>query len=106
MLLALYEKCDSSTLRGCILQCLGFLFRAQLILMTLERSTVIMDEIFASPEEKDQGRPLKITYSRFPGLQGSQAHCKGERYVPAMFKNCVIQTKLQDQPEDFRCEYG
>jgi len=38
----------------------GFLFRAQPTLMTLESSTAIMDTIFASNEEDQQGRLLKI----------------------------------------------
>lgn len=59
-LLQLYEKFDNSALRGRILQCLGFLFRAQPTLMTMERSSTIMDAIFASPEEESRGRLLKI----------------------------------------------
>jgi hypothetical protein len=39
---------------------LGFLFRAHPTLMTMEQSAVIMDEIFASPEEDGKGRLLKI----------------------------------------------
>jgi hypothetical protein len=39
---------------------LGFLFRAQPTLMTLEGSAKIMDEIFASGEPDHQGRLLKI----------------------------------------------
>jgi len=39
---------------------LGFLFRAQPTLMTMERSASIMDQIFASPEEEGKGRLLKI----------------------------------------------
>jgi cohesin loading factor subunit SCC2 len=38
----------------------GFLFRAQPSLMTMDRSSKIMDEIFASPEEEGRGRLLKI----------------------------------------------
>lgn len=38
----------------------GFLFRAQPTLMTMERSSTIMDAIFASPEEEGRGRLLKI----------------------------------------------
>lgn len=76
-LLELYEKCADAGLRGRILQCLGmhhiftetifcqpmcigFLFRAQPSLMTMERSAVIMDDIFASPDEEPRGRLLKI----------------------------------------------
>ncbi|KAG5653655.1 hypothetical protein H0H81_011615 [Sphagnurus paluster] len=59
-LLTLYEKYTISSLRGRILQCLGFLFRAQPTLMTLERSSTIMDEIFNSPEEEGRARLLKI----------------------------------------------
>ncbi|GLB45503.1 putative sister chromatid cohesion protein [Lyophyllum shimeji] len=59
-LLQLYEKYDIPSLRGRILQCLGFLFRAQPTLMTMGRSSSIMDAIFASPEEEGRGRLLKI----------------------------------------------
>ncbi|KAJ6584574.1 hypothetical protein B0H19DRAFT_980202 [Mycena capillaripes] len=59
-LLELYEKCADAGLRGRILQCLGFLFRAQPSLMTMERSAVIMDDIFSSPDEERRGRLLKI----------------------------------------------
>ncbi|KAI0350346.1 hypothetical protein OH77DRAFT_1593607 [Trametes cingulata] len=59
-LLKLYEKYEDSGLRGRILQCLGFLFRAQPALMTAEPSAKIMDAIFASPQEESRGRLLKI----------------------------------------------
>ncbi|KAF8648994.1 hypothetical protein AX16_006108 [Volvariella volvacea WC 439] len=59
-LLKLYNKFDIPSLRGRILQCLGFLFRAQPTLMTEERSATIMDSIFASSEEEGHGRVLKI----------------------------------------------
>lgn len=38
----------------------GFLFRAHPTLMTMERSALVMDEIFASSEEEGKGRLLKI----------------------------------------------
>lgn len=77
-LLQLYEKCEDTVLRGRILQCLGmsdachcknsslncpyvgYLFRAQPSLMTMDRSAVIMDDIFASSDEERRGRLLKI----------------------------------------------
>uniref|UniRef100_A0A0W0G0I9 Sister chromatid cohesion protein n=1 Tax=Moniliophthora roreri TaxID=221103 RepID=A0A0W0G0I9_MONRR len=59
-LLELHNKHDDATLRARILQCLGFLFRAQPTLMTLEWSATIMDSIFASPDEEGKGRLLKI----------------------------------------------
>ncbi|KAG6812718.1 radiation sensitive protein rad9 [Tricholoma furcatifolium] len=59
-LLQLYAKYTVSSLQGRILQCLGFLFRAQPTLMTMERSASIMDAIFASPEEEFRARLLKI----------------------------------------------
>lgn len=59
-MLKLHEKYDNAALRGRILQCLGFLFRAQPTLMTLEPSAVLMDSIFASPDEGARGRLLKI----------------------------------------------
>ncbi|KDR82399.1 hypothetical protein GALMADRAFT_220397 [Galerina marginata CBS 339.88] len=60
MLITLYKKFDQPSLQGRILQCLGFLFRAQPTLMTMERSAHIMDDIFASQEEEGKGRLLKI----------------------------------------------
>ncbi|KAI0927411.1 hypothetical protein AcV5_007956 [Taiwanofungus camphoratus] len=59
-LLKLYEKYSDAGFRGRILQCLGFLFRAQPALMTADTSATIMDTIFASPEEEARGRLLKI----------------------------------------------
>ncbi|KAI1793228.1 hypothetical protein LXA43DRAFT_1124268 [Ganoderma leucocontextum] len=59
-LLKLYEKYQDQGLRGRILQCLGFLFRAQPGLMTAEPSAKIMDAIFSSPAEETRGRLLKI----------------------------------------------
>ncbi|KAJ7134305.1 hypothetical protein C8R44DRAFT_770123 [Mycena epipterygia] len=59
-LLQLYEKCEDTVLRGRILQCLGYLFRAQPSLMTMDRSAVIMDDIFSSSDEERRGRLLKI----------------------------------------------
>ncbi|KIJ60270.1 hypothetical protein HYDPIDRAFT_32393 [Hydnomerulius pinastri MD-312] len=59
-LLALYTKYTDTGLKGRILQCLGFLFRAQPTLMTLEQSAGIMDAIFASPDEESRGRLLRI----------------------------------------------
>ncbi|KAL6300065.1 hypothetical protein BKA93DRAFT_803226 [Sparassis latifolia] len=59
-LLKLYDKYGDAGLRGRILQCLGFLFRAQPALMTSDGSASIMDAIFASPTEEARGRLLKI----------------------------------------------
>ncbi|KAH9923582.1 hypothetical protein B0H21DRAFT_765352 [Amylocystis lapponica] len=59
-LLGLYDKYRDAGFRGRILQCLGFLFRAQPALMTTDASASIMDTIFASPEEEARGRLLKI----------------------------------------------
>ncbi|KAG6849921.1 hypothetical protein H0H93_003632 [Arthromyces matolae] len=59
-LLQLYEKYNVASLQGRLLQCLGFLFRAQPTLMTMERSASIMDAIFASEEEESRARLLKI----------------------------------------------
>ncbi|EJF61054.1 hypothetical protein DICSQDRAFT_170603 [Dichomitus squalens LYAD-421 SS1] len=59
-LLKLYDKYQDQGLRGRILQCLGFLFRAQPALMTAEPSAKIMDAIFSSSSEEARGRLLKI----------------------------------------------
>ncbi|KAL0565155.1 Sister chromatid cohesion protein 2, partial [Marasmius crinis-equi] len=59
-LLTLHGKYDDASLRPRVLQCLGFLFRAQPTLMTLENSAAIMDSIFESPEADGKARLLKI----------------------------------------------
>ncbi|KAH9961425.1 hypothetical protein BGW80DRAFT_1438760 [Lactifluus volemus] len=59
-LLSLYQLHSEPGLRGRTLQCLGFLFRAQPTLMTLESSAMIMDATFASQEEDGRARLLKI----------------------------------------------
>ncbi|KAF8621415.1 hypothetical protein AX15_007826 [Amanita polypyramis BW_CC] len=59
-LIQLYETYDSISLQARILQCLGFLFRAQPTLMTYDRSSCIMDSIFTSPDQEGHGRLLKI----------------------------------------------
>ncbi|KAI0734724.1 hypothetical protein C8Q72DRAFT_321316 [Fomitopsis betulina] len=59
-LLKLYHNYADVGLRGRILQCLGFLFRAQPALMTAEPSAVVMDAIFAAPEEEGRARLLRI----------------------------------------------
>ncbi|TCD62425.1 Sister chromatid cohesion protein 2 [Steccherinum ochraceum] len=59
-LVSLYEKFSESGLRGRILQCLGFLFRAQPTLLTAESSAAIMDAIFISDEEDGRSRLLRI----------------------------------------------
>lgn len=59
-ILRLYDKYTDNSIRGRLLQCLGFLFRAQPTLMTLENSATMMDAIFASEEEENRGRLLKL----------------------------------------------
>ncbi|KAL5482593.1 SCC2 [Sanghuangporus weigelae] len=59
-LLQLYERYTDSNIRGRLLACLGFLFRAQPTLMTLDSSATIMDAIFASSEDDNRARLLKI----------------------------------------------
>ncbi|TFY83179.1 hypothetical protein EWM64_g834 [Hericium alpestre] len=59
-LLALYQGYTEPVLRDRILQCLGFLFRAQPTLMTVESSAMIMDAIFASSQEESRARLLKV----------------------------------------------
>ncbi|KAG2340137.1 hypothetical protein BDR05DRAFT_553803 [Suillus weaverae] len=61
-LLELYEKYNDVGLKGRILQCLGFLFRAQPTLMTLGRSASIMDDIFHSSDFECRGRLLRIMH--------------------------------------------
>ncbi|KAI5117240.1 hypothetical protein M0805_001558 [Coniferiporia weirii] len=59
-ILQLYDKYTDSSIRGRLLVCLGSLFRAQPTLMTLESSATMMDAIFASQEEENRGRLLKL----------------------------------------------
>ncbi|KAH7885125.1 sister chromatid cohesion C-terminus-domain-containing protein [Phlebopus sp. FC_14] len=87
-LLALYTKYPDTGLKGRILQCLGFLFRAQPSLMTLERSAGIMDAIFSSSDEESQGRLLRIMQdfliseaAKHEEQQKESAYAKKERSV-------------------------
>ncbi|KAF5376813.1 hypothetical protein D9757_008902 [Collybiopsis confluens] len=59
-LLQLRQRYDDPSFRSRVLPCLGFLFRAQPTLMTLERSATIMDEIFAANDYDGKARLLKI----------------------------------------------
>lgn len=62
---------------------LGFLFRAQPTLMTLERSAGIMDAIFASPDEESRGRLLRIMQDFLVSEATKHAEQrKGEYYAP------------------------
>ncbi|CAE6459153.1 unnamed protein product [Rhizoctonia solani] len=56
----LYKRFNDLQLRGRLLQCFGFLFRAHPSLLTREDSAEMMDAIFASPQEEAQARLLKI----------------------------------------------
>ncbi|CAE6465375.1 unnamed protein product [Rhizoctonia solani] len=56
----LYKRFNDQQLRGRLLQCFGFLFRAHPSLMTREDSAEMMDAVFASPQEEAQTRLLKI----------------------------------------------
>ena len=58
--LQLYDKFIDNNIRGRLLVCLGFLFRAQPTLMTLESSAKMMDAILSSPEEDTRARLLKL----------------------------------------------
>ena len=106
-LLQLYTKYDSSSLRSRFLQCLGeratmktflsdsnacvapgFLFCAQPTLMTLERSSMIMDAIFASPEEDARGRLLKIMQEFL--LSESAKHTAKEKGLCRISFDCCL----------------
>ncbi|KAI0088475.1 hypothetical protein BDY19DRAFT_165528 [Irpex rosettiformis] len=60
LFLKLYNRFTDVSLRSRLLQCLGFLFRAQPSLLTAEPSSQIMDAIFASDDEDARSRLLKI----------------------------------------------
>lgn len=56
-------RCADSHWYTCLFahrQITGFLYRAHPTLMTMERSSHIMDEIFESAEEEGKGRLLRI----------------------------------------------
>lgn len=59
-ILQLYDKFVDNNIRGRLLVCLGFVFRAQPTLMTLESSATMMDAIFSSSEEDTKARLLKL----------------------------------------------
>ena len=59
-ILRLHDKFRDNNVRGRLLICLGFLFRAQPTLMTLESSASVMDAIFESPELDNRARLLKL----------------------------------------------
>lgn len=76
--------------------------------MTLERSALIMDEIFASPEEEGRGRLLKIIQDFLVSEAAKHiAKEKGmHRQCPKFLffkRNCRV---CEGQTEDRRCEYG
>ncbi|CAL1713404.1 unnamed protein product [Somion occarium] len=60
VLLKLYEKYPDKGMRSRVLQCMGFLFRAQPTLLTAEPSTIIMDSILASTDDEARARLLRI----------------------------------------------
>ena len=115
-LLTLYEKYDNSNLRTRVLQCLGwsfgptisatyssffdlgFLFRAQPTLMTMERSAYIMDQIFASPEEEGKGRLLKIIQDfLFSEAEKHSALAKGKRTILSCRPRLIIFRIVHNQ---------
>ncbi|KAJ3735912.1 protein rad9 [Lentinula guzmanii] len=59
-LLQLHQRFTDASFRARVLPCLGFLFRAQPTLMTLDQSTMIMDNVFASDDPDAKARMLKI----------------------------------------------
>ncbi|CAE6438521.1 unnamed protein product [Rhizoctonia solani] len=70
----LYKRFDDQQLRGRLLQCFGFLFRAHPSLMTREDSAEMMDAIFASPQEEAQARLLKIMQDFLLSEASKHAH--------------------------------
>ncbi|KAJ3769502.1 protein rad9 [Lentinula raphanica] len=59
-LLQLYQRFPDASFRARVLPCLGFIFRAQPTLMTLDQSAVIMDDVFSSDDMDAKARMLKI----------------------------------------------
>ncbi|KAJ4482460.1 hypothetical protein J3R30DRAFT_3699992 [Lentinula aciculospora] len=58
-LLQLHQRFTDASFRARVLPCLGFLFRAQPTLMTLDQSATIMDGVFASDDSDSKARLLK-----------------------------------------------
>ena len=76
--------------------------------MTLERSAVIMDEIFASPEEEGRGRLLKIIQDFLVSeaakhIAKEKGMCQQCLKIPLFKRSCRV---CKGKTEDRRCEYG
>ncbi|CAE6533842.1 unnamed protein product [Rhizoctonia solani] len=70
----LYKRFNDQQLRGRLLQCFGFLFRAHPSLLTREDSAEMMDAIFTSPQEEAQARLLKIMQDFLLSEASKHAH--------------------------------
>jgi hypothetical protein len=84
----------------------GFLFRAQPTLMTLERSAIIMDAIFASHEEEGRGRLLKILQDFL--VSEASKHAAKEKGTVFGFSEAYVSYALirRIQRNEVRRQYG
>ncbi|KAI0290109.1 hypothetical protein B0F90DRAFT_1654815 [Multifurca ochricompacta] len=94
-LLGLYQKHSEPGLRGRTLQCLGFLFRAQPTLMTLESSAMIMDATFASQEEEGRARLLRIMQEFLVSEATKHAH-KEKNKASAKGKQAPTEVNMEE----------
>jgi len=97
--LALYEKYEDSGLRGRLLQCLGFLFKAQPTLMTLESSATMMDAIFASDEDDSRARLLKLMQDFL--IAESEKHSEQEKGTAKQKTSGVNMDELVGNTQGF-----
>ena len=69
--------------------CIGFLFRAQPSLMTLEPSMRIMDKIFQSDSDETKGRMLKILHDFLASEASKHAEMEKEKgaILPNLFNS-------------------
>lgn len=75
---------------------IGFLFRAQPSLMTLEASTRIMDEIFQSDSDETKGRMLKILHDFLVSEASRHAEVEKEKEKGAILP-IIIRRSYQIQ---------
>ncbi|KLO06964.1 hypothetical protein SCHPADRAFT_1002012 [Schizopora paradoxa] len=97
--LALYEKFEDSGLRGRLLQCLGFLFKAQPTLMTLESSATMMDAIFASDEDDSRARLLRLMQEFL--IAESEKHSEQEKNTAKQKTSGVNMDELVGNTQGF-----
>ncbi|GJE95924.1 sister chromatid cohesion protein-like protein [Phanerochaete sordida] len=95
LFLRLYDRFSGGALRGRILLCLGFLFRAQPALLTAEPSSRIMDDIFSSSDEEARGRLLKIMQDFLVSEAEKHANLQKEKAMAGV-KSSIEKVNMQE----------